>query len=62
MSKASEYAKKASEYPFCALACGVMFSVSQDGGLVIEDDDTRFVIARQDMPRLVKWLRETYED
>lgn len=63
MSKASEYAKRSSDGPFCNLAWDVALEVLPGtANLSLQMDDNRVIVAADDIPALIKWLRETYED
>ena len=63
MSKASEYAKRSADGPFCNLAWDVALEVLPGtANVAVFNDDQRVEIAAQDIPALIKWLRETFED
>lgn len=62
MSKASEYAEKAREYPFLVMR-DCELRVGRNGGLLIYREGREVAeIWAQETPKTIKWLRETFED
>mgnify|MGYP001378639058 CR=1 FL=1 len=65
MSKASEYAKVADNIPYfnpsrTPSELRVSFTVGGKGSLKICTDTPKYIVA-EDVPALIKWLKETFE-